>query len=364
MTTTFLPVAVRSIAKPGVSGVNASGARDDAGELAQVEREAGGRPRAAERTADAVVAAAVADRAGLARREHRERRAVVVMIAAQVGEIDVQRLDLRLCRAYERGQRRQRVGDRRHVGKLARRAREHLVGGAVERRQRAQRVAPRARQPRGERIDRRRVLGAHRLEHLVVVAVVADAGAVGERAIDGGMAEVEVQARDAGRRQRRQQERDDLAVTFDAGLAEELGAELDHLARRAARRGARAQHAAGVAQPRDARRVEEMRVDARDLRRDVGAQREHPARERVHHLERLQLEVATGTGGERLDVLDHRRAHQRVAVRGEVVEQRAAQPLDAQRLVGQEVLDALGEQPVTHARAPGTARPRRWTRGR
>src|SRR5215831_5812688 len=65
-------------------------------ELAQVEREAGRRPRAPESLADAVVAFAAADGVGLAGREHGEARASLVMIAAQIGEIDVQGLDSRL----------------------------------------------------------------------------------------------------------------------------------------------------------------------------------------------------------------------------------------------------------------------------
>ena len=67
MTTTFLPM------RPMVLQRNASRVRraisvkrcaesTHVGELAQVERESGRRPRAAERLADAVVAAAVADR--------------------------------------------------------------------------------------------------------------------------------------------------------------------------------------------------------------------------------------------------------------------------------------------------------------
>ena len=89
-------------------------AQHDARELPQVEREAGGGPRAPERLADAVVAAAVADRARLARGEHREDRAVLVMISSQVGEIDVERFDVRL-----RGLRERRQATTAHCGSRA-----------------------------------------------------------------------------------------------------------------------------------------------------------------------------------------------------------------------------------------------------
>jgi hypothetical protein len=69
--------------------------------------------------------------------------------------------------------------------------------------------------------------------------------------------------------QRAQQQLDHLEVGLGAGVTVELGAHLQRLAggQRAGRSGM--QHAAGVAQPHDARAVEQVRVDARDLRRDV-----------------------------------------------------------------------------------------------
>src|SRR5512141_1703365 len=68
MTTTFFPIPSR----PRLLACN------DPGQLAQVQREAGGGTRAAERLADAVVATAVADRRRLAGGEHGENRPVLV----------------------------------------------------------------------------------------------------------------------------------------------------------------------------------------------------------------------------------------------------------------------------------------------
>src|SRR5271157_5852013 len=86
-------------------------AADEGCELAQVEGESGRRTGAAEGLADAVVALAAADRVGLARGKHRETRAALIMIAAQVGQIDVQRLDLVASGVRKGLQRGERTGD-------------------------------------------------------------------------------------------------------------------------------------------------------------------------------------------------------------------------------------------------------------
>ena len=83
----------------------------------------------------------------------------------------------------------------------------------------------------------------------------------------------------------------------------------------AGHRGHGAQHAAGVAEARDAGLVQHVRVDARDLRRDVGAHAEQSPGQRIDDLERLQLEVAAGAGQQRIEVLDQRRLHEAVAAR-------------------------------------------------
>src|SRR5262245_30160621 len=95
MTTTFLPMLRSSLVLtgPGSGDAGSAAAVQHAGELAQIEREPGCRSRAAECLADAVVAAAVANVVGLARGEDGKDRAVLVMIAAQIREVDMQRLD-------------------------------------------------------------------------------------------------------------------------------------------------------------------------------------------------------------------------------------------------------------------------------
>ncbi len=92
-----------------------------------------------------------------------------------------------------------------------------------------------------------------------------------------------------------------------------------------------------------------MRVDARDLWRDVGAHAEQAAGQRVDDLERLQLEIPAGAREQRVEMLDQRWLHEPVAVRAEMVEQRAAQrfrPLGFRR---EDVLYVFRQDPFTHA---------------
>ena len=174
-----------------------------------------------------------------------------------------------------------------------------------------------------------------------------------------------MQAAHARRGERREHQGDDFAVAGDAGLAIELGADLHDFARLRDAGRERAQHAAGVAQSRQAGFVQQMGVDARDLRRDVGAHAEQAAGQRIDDLERLQFEVAAGAGQQRFEVLDQRRLHEPVAVRAEVIEQRAAQRLDALGLAREDVLDMLGQHPLTQFVSPSSPRARwRSTRGR
>ena len=87
-----------------------------------------------------------------------------------------------------------------------------------------------------------------------------------------------MQATNTRLRERRQDQVEHLDVARNAGLAEELGAYLDDLARLRARSRHSAQHAARVAEPRHAGLVQQVRVDSRNLRRHVSAHAEHSSR--------------------------------------------------------------------------------------
>ena len=131
-------------------------------------------------------------------------------------------------------------------------------------------------------------------------------------------------------------------------MAVDLSADLERLARAVHPARQRVQHASGITQARHSAAVQEMRVDARDLRRDVRAHAQHAARKLVDELERPEVQIVPRAGEQRIDVFEQRRHDELVAVHGEEIEHRAAQALDARRLRGQDVLDVLGQKPGTH----------------
>ena len=85
-------------------------------------------------------------------------------------------------------------------------------------------------------------------------------------------------------------------VGSDAGMAVEFGADLQRLATGGNGRRQRMQHAVAVAQPGNAAMVEQVRVDARGLRRDVGADAHGAPGKLVGQLEGAQLEILPGPG--------------------------------------------------------------------
>ena len=236
------------------------------------------------------------------------------------------------------------------AGSAARAARERFGRGAVQPRERAQRVSRGRGHRRRQLVHRRMVLVAQREEEVAVVALAGavEARGVRQRPVDTDVAEVEMQSARTGGVERGQQHAHHFAIGVDAGVPVQLAADLHDFARDAGSGRHGAQHASRVAQAGDARLVQQMRVDARDLRRRIGAHAEHAPGQRVHGLERLQVEIAPGAGQQRVEILDERRAHQAIAARAKMIEQRAAQRLDARRLRRQHVLDRFGQQPLTH----------------
>jgi hypothetical protein len=103
------------------------------------------------------------------------------------------------------------------------------------------------------------------------------------------------------------------------------------------------QHAAGVAQARDTRAVEQVSVDTRNLRCDVGSQTEGAPRKLVYELECLKVEIVAGSSEERVHILEQRRHHELVAVKREEIKHLAAQALDSRSFRRENVLDVLGQ---------------------
>ena len=144
-----------------------------------------------------------------------------------------------------------------------------------------------------------------------------------------------------------------LQVGLQAGVAEDLGAELQRLTR-AESAGARMQDRAAVAQPRHTLPIEQVRVDARGLRRGVGAQAQRAAAELVHQLEGAQIQLMARASEQRIQMFEQRRHDQLEAVAARTVEQAAPQFLDAARLRRQDIGNVLRQQPGRgHERGPG-----------
>ena len=230
------------------------GASQHVGQLAQVQREAGGRPRAAERLADAVVAAAVADRVRLARGEHREDRDRCGN-DSRAGRRD-RRAALRpAARTWSRARRAPSAHSRWRGRREASIARPAAPPARV-RRGRAARAAHRATRPAASTVtacDAGHVLRAHRLEQLALLAVARDAGAARKRAVDADVTEIEMQSR----------EPDAAQATTAAARSTSRSPSIDGSPNSSAPTcttsrvmpggaGRRAQHAAGVAEPVDA----------------------------------------------------------------------------------------------------------------
>ena len=111
------------------------------------------------------------------------------------------------------------------------------------------------------------------------------------------------------------------------------------------------QDAAGVAEAVDAAPVHQMRVNSRHLGRDI---RPHPhgaSRQLINQLEGFQIQVMSGSGEQRLHIFKQWRLHQLVTVAFEKVEHGAAQRLDPARRRRQDILNILGQEPITHRKS-------------
>jgi len=101
----------------------------------------------------------------------------------------------------------------------------------------------------------------------------------------------ELQCFHATHRQPLKHQHQNLKVGLDSGLTIQLGTDLDRFTRamKAIRLGV--QHAAGVTQPIHRIGRQQVRIDARHLRRDVGAHAHQPPGQLVNQLEGLEVEV-------------------------------------------------------------------------
>ena len=108
------------------------------------------------------------------------------------------------------------------------------------------------------------------------------------------------------------------------------------------------QHAAGVAQAGDGGTVEQMGVDARHLRRHVGTQAEHAARQLVDQFKGAQVGILASAGHQRFQILEQRRHHQFISVQTEIIQHEAAQLFDLARFRRQNIGNIFGQKPIRH----------------
>ena len=108
------------------------------------------------------------------------------------------------------------------------------------------------------------------------------------------------------------------------------------------------QHAAGVAQAGDGGTVEQVGVDARHLRRHVGAQAEHAARQLVDQFERAQVGILASASHQRFQILEQRRHDQFISVQTEIIQHEAAQLFDLARFRRQNIGNIFGQKPIRH----------------
>jgi hypothetical protein len=169
-----------------------------------------------------------------------------------------------------------------------------------------------------------------------------------DRVQHADMGQVQAHVAEASQGQGTKRQFLDFGVRFQPGVAVNLGADLERFARRMQAGWAGMQHGAGVAQAGHGSAVQQVGVDARHLRRHVGAQAQHAAGDLVHQFECAQVGIRAGARQQGLDVLQHRRHHELVAVQPEVIQHQAAQLLDLACFGRQDVGNIFRQKPIRH----------------
>ncbi|MNE10239.1 hypothetical protein D3C80_1029430 [compost metagenome] len=160
------------------------------------------------------------------------------------------------------------------------------------------------------------------------------------------MPEIHVHLGDPGQLQHLEHQADDLTVAGRAGIAVQLGADLDRAARGGQRSRTRMQHTAGVAQTARSFLAMGMGIESRHLRRDVGAKAHLPTGQRIGDLEGAQVEILRSPGKQGLQVFDMRSDDELVAPVAEQIQHLTASRLYACGLCRQHFFDSVRQQPA------------------
>jgi hypothetical protein len=112
--------------------------------------------------------------------------------------------------------------------------------------------------------------------------------------------------------------------------------------------GLRLNDGTAVAQAGGALAIKEMGVNARDLRRRIGAQAKLPPTTLVYELKGAQIHGLTCAREKGLKVLQHGRHDQLVSKGTRAVEEHASQLFNLSCLIGQNIGEVVGKNPSGH----------------
>ena len=107
---------------------------------------------------------------------------------------------------------------------------------------------------------------------------------------------------------------------------------------------------AAITKPGHAMPIQQMGIDARNLWRDIGAKTHGTTRNLIDQLECAQIQITPSAGEQRIDIFEHRRHDEQIAMHSEQFENARSECLDPLGLWGKDVLDVLRQQPLAQFR--------------
>ena len=169
------------------------------------------------------------------------------------------------------------------------------IDSAVQTHERREPAANLGIQPLDQLIECRRVLGRQGTNELGRVRR-REINASEQATQDTGIAKIERDTRDAGAAQAVERQVLDLKVSLQACMTISLGTKLQRLSTGVQPLRARVQHRSAIAQARQPLPVQQMRVDARNLRRGISPHAQRPSAQLIDQLEGLEVQLAPGAG--------------------------------------------------------------------
>ena len=159
------------------------------------------------------------------------------------------------------------------------------------------------------------------------------------------MAEFDDRFVDAGAVQRIDHQRDDFGVRLGVVRTEQFRTGQQRHARFEHAGGVRVHDGAGITESSGAVAAQARGIDARGLRRHVGADAQHAAAALIDHAKRLQFEIVTRTDEQRIEKFDQRRLDVLVAPRDEQIEHAPAELLERPCIGRQHLIDSVRKTP-------------------